>query len=96
MEKANGIDKIQKLTSFPNQNDKHIDYVIVYEEDFSSQDEQQKQTNENIRMRENFFAKLRQEQFDIHFIESIEEKKKTVYALLHCSGQFIQININIF
>ena len=86
MEAADGIDKIQKLTCFPNQNDKHIDYVIVYEEDFSLQDEQQKQPNENsTRMRENFFAKLRQEQFEIHFIESIEDKKKTIYALLHCS-----------
>jgi hypothetical protein len=86
MDAANDIDRIQKLTCFPNQNDKHIDYVVVYEEEILPQGGELKQQSENLmRMRENFFAKLRQEQFEIYFIESMEDKKKTVYALLHCS-----------
>jgi hypothetical protein len=73
----------QELTSFPNDNLKHIDYVIVYE--VHSNDNPDEKINEINKMREDFFIQLKKESIDIYTIEYEENDKKYIYALLHCS-----------
>ena len=75
---------MQSLTSFPNQNDKHIDFVLVHEKpalfDNESSIGHKKET-----ARQAFFAALKAEKFDIFDIEDKHEGKIVVYSLLHCS-----------
>ena len=74
----------QLLTSFPNRNDKHIDYVIVYdkleETDFYTLENQQKRV-----VRRAFFEKLRAENFEIYEIEHKKYNRTRVFTLLNCS-----------
>ena len=75
MEQAN----LQILTSFPNQNEKHIDYVICYKKiDESVQIDEE--SHKKGLARQAFFKKLKEEKFDIHEIVH----KKMVFVLLHC------------
>jgi hypothetical protein len=67
----------QLLTSFPNANEKLIDYVIAYEKDEHSEKKKIVQTA--------FFTKLKNDGFEIYEIEHKHEKKTHVYALLNCS-----------
>ena len=76
----------QQLTSFPNRNDKHIDYVIVYdkldENEFFTFDNQQKHV-----VRRAYFDRLRGESFDIYQIEHTKFNRTRVFTLLHCSTE---------
>lgn len=75
--------KNQLLTSFPNDNSKHIDYVIVFEKI----DEQTTDSNnqEKFLVRKAFFEKLKEENFNIYEIETESESKTLIYCLLNCS-----------
>ena len=71
----------QILTSFPNLNEKHIDYVIVYKV--------LEETIENeqcLKTREDFFKQLQKESFDIYNINAEEKDEQVVYCLLHCQA----------
>ena len=71
----------QKLTSFPNDNSKHIDYVIVYSE-VINQDESM--DSKARYYRDAFFELLKREGLEIHYLEENRSKQKRVYALIHC------------
>jgi len=72
----------QLLTSFPNQNDKLIDYVIVYEK---PGDEKEKHSERKKIVQKAFFDKLKLQGFDIYEIEDEHDEKRIVFALLNCS-----------
>ena len=72
----------QLLTSFPNQNDKLIDYVIVYEK---PGDEKEKHFERKKIVQKAFFDKLKSQGFDIYEIEDKHHEKTIVFALLNCS-----------
>ena len=75
----------QNLTSFPNQNKKHIDYVLVYEEE---NEEKKNETEENKEIiREAFLKALEGESFDIYKLEHEIDSKKIVYVLLNCNEE---------
>ena len=69
----------QFATSFPNKNEKHIDYVIAYKDN---------ENNKNVAFKEavrkEFFDKLTEENVEIEFLEFKTNKENHVYALLHC------------
>ena len=65
----------QLLTSFPNQNDKLIDFVIVYEKLDTEKNEVQKA----------FFHELKSQGFDIYQLEHMHSGKTKIFALLNCS-----------
>ncbi len=74
--------KLQILTSFPGDNTKHIDFVIVYDE--------LEETPENeltLTKQIEFFAELKKESFEIYNIDSTVNGEKCSYALLHCSTE---------
>lgn len=75
----------QILTSFPNANDKHIDYVLVYKKFPDKENSRfKKKCNEN---RQKFFERLENETIEVYNIEKKNEKDEFVYALLHCSTE---------
>lgn len=75
-------DMSQILTSFPNNNMKHIDYVIVYEEPRDRLDEQDLKI---IQKRKEFFENLKENSFELVDLEvDIGNGKKRVFSLLHC------------
>jgi hypothetical protein len=71
----------QILTSFPNSNAKHIDYVIAYKEG-NNDDPDKKAEIES--MRNAFFEALVNETIDISYIRFEKNEQIQVYALLHC------------
>lgn len=74
----------QKLTSFPNQNDKHIDYVIFYEK--LEKIEPTDIENQKIDIaRTAFFAALKSEKLEVYDIEEKHDDKINVYSLINCS-----------
>ena len=76
----------QLLTSFPNRNDKNIDYVLVYDKlevtNFDTFENKQKWT-----VRRAFFDRLRAEKIDTYVIEQNKYNKTLVFALLSCSKE---------
>lgn len=82
MAESEEIVSIQILTSLPNANDKHIDYVICYEvvdkTDISSSDLKARER------REQFFQQLKQESFEIYNIEQVKDGRTFMFCLLHC------------
>lgn len=82
MAESEEIISIQILTSLPNANDKHIDYVICYEvvdkADISCADLKARER------REQFFQQLKQESFEIYNIEQVKDGRTFMYCLLHC------------
>jgi len=75
----------QLLTSFPNDNTKHIDYVIAFEKiDENSTDSKIQEKN---LVRKSFFDKLKEENFHIYEIESVSDSKTLIYCLLNCSKE---------
>jgi hypothetical protein len=82
----NKTSKIQITTNFPNENEKRIDYVIVYK----IGDEK---SNDNFinAIRAEFFQKLRQENVEIKQIEFKNEKQNLIYAILHCPNERLMI-----
>ena len=76
------INRKQYLTSFPSQNDKHIDFVIAYKP--------MQETPENmlcLNKRYEFFNGLKKENFEIFHIESSAASNRLCYALLHCKTE---------
>ncbi len=73
----------QLLTSFPNQNNKTIDYVILYER-------LEENIDENLGKKEivqkAFFNNLASQGFEIYELEKRLEGKTIVYALLNCNS----------
>ena len=74
--------KRQILTSFPDQNEKHIDFVIVYKQLDGRPTDQ-----ECIKKRAEFFKELQKESFDIYDIDPKSTYDKFGYILLHCSTE---------
>ena len=70
----------QNLTSFPNQNNKHIDYVLFYEKEESPD-------SKKVVARQAFFAALKAEKFEIYDIEEKHDDKIMVFSLLHASNE---------
>ena len=73
----------QISTSFPGENEKKIDYVIVYEKPTSIDEAARRAEN----MRRQFFDELERETFELYFYERQTSKKTNVYVLLHCSTE---------
>ena len=70
----------QLSTSFPNQNEKNIDYVIVYKKPEESGTEQETYCNL-------FFKQIENESIELMYLddsEFFENETKFVYVLLHC------------
>lgn len=72
----------QLLTSFPNDNNKQIDNVIVYDK---LQENNDPKVLSKIMARRAFFKKLNQENVNVFEIEQTIENKTRVYSLLNCS-----------
>ena len=76
----------QNSTSFPNENEKHIDYVIVYKDN-----EKNKNVVYKEAVRNEFFQKLLEENVQIKFLEFKTENENHVYALLHCPNERLMV-----
>ena len=75
----------QCLTSLPYENDKHIDYVIVYKNYTDAELDDSKKKQRINRIRELFFQKLQKESLEIYDIPFKDEKgNSNTYALIHC------------
>ena len=72
----------QLLNSFPNQNDKTIDYVIVYEK---PEDDKDDHIQRRKIVQEAFFDKLKSQGFDVYEIEHKHYEKSMTFVLLNCS-----------
>ncbi len=72
----------QILTSFPNLNNKHIDYVIVFEVLPATPE-----NSECILKRKEFFDELCKESFEIFNLKITENDKRFIYSLLHCKTE---------
>jgi hypothetical protein len=72
----------QLLTSFPNQNEKLIDFVIAYEK--LADENGGADVNRKI-VQKAFFHKLKIEGFDIYEMEHTHKEKIKIFALLSCS-----------
>ena len=74
--------KQQILTSFPKDNEKHIDFVIVYDE------LEETPENEQCLIKQiEFFTELKKESFAIYNIGPTVNGEKRSYALLHCGTE---------
>jgi hypothetical protein len=71
----------QLHTSFPNQNSKHIDYVLTYKYNLHSS---QAEFNKNDLVRKSFIDRLRSEGLEVEFLRYKEKNNVTVFVLLHC------------
>ena len=78
--------KIQITSSFPNENEKQIDYVIVYKDN-----EKNKNVAYKMQVRDEFFQKLRQENVEVKLIEFKTKNEIHVYALIHCPNERLMI-----
>ena len=71
----------QTCTSFPNQNQKHIDYVIKYEKLLTQDPDTQLESKSYRRL---FFNLVTEEQIEIYKLRIQIEDEEHVFALLHC------------
>jgi hypothetical protein len=74
------------LTSFPDDNSKHIDYIITYKK-LNDKDDDKGRIE---KLRDQFFKKLIRESFDIYYLDlnlSRKNKSNVVFALLHCPNE---------
>jgi hypothetical protein len=71
----------QIVTSFPNQNDKHIDYVITYK---YSDNDNPTELKKNELVRKSFLDCLREQEIEIKYIQFRAKNEHIVYILLHC------------
>jgi hypothetical protein len=72
--------ELQKFCSFPNDNSKIIDYVIVYE-DFDPTDQAKVKI---LKKRNEFFNQLKIESFELYDLQNETDGKKMTFTLLHC------------
>ena len=77
----------QNLTSFPNQNNKHIDYVLVYEEEGEEEEKKSEAEESKERIREGFLKALEAESFEWFRIVHEKKGQKLVYILLNCKEE---------
>ena len=77
---------IQITTSYPNENEKQIDFVIVYKDD-----DKNKNIAYKMQVREEFFQKLRQENIEVKVIEFKTENENHTYALINCPNERLMI-----
>ena len=75
----------QLLTSFPNANEKHIDYVLVYQNLDSAPNSRFKK--KCLANRKIFFDRLQKESIEVQTIEAKSSKEDLIYALLHCDTE---------
>ena len=83
----NGHEQLQLLTSFPNDNSKHIDYVLDYK--LHDEDEFDHKKSKKEKVRQAFLKALESSAF---VIQRMEEKSKVggatqVFVLLSCSTE---------
>lgn len=71
---------LQMSSRFPNDNLKHIDYVIKYEEKEPEDHEQL----EHESYRKLFFDEIKNQSIQIYLLEVKSQGKRYIYALLHC------------
>lgn len=71
----------QICTSFPSQNDKHIDYVIKYEKNLN-EDEEAKIDKKSYRRL--FFNLIEKENIKVTKLRIQIKNEEHVFALLHC------------
>ena len=74
--------EMQKFCSFPNDNSKIIDYIIVYE-DFDG-DTTDPAKIKILKKRKEFFKQLKVESFELYDLQNEHDGKKTTFTLLHC------------
>ena len=74
----------QLLTSFPNQNNKIIDYVIVYERLEDNIDENLGKKKKIVQKA--LFDNLASQGFEIYELEQRNEGKTIVYAMINCNS----------
>lgn len=72
----------QFANTFPNQNDKPIDYVIVFEK----LDRADEKSRFIIDIRDAFFSELKKESFELYYVDYKNGSTTQTYALLHCSA----------
>ena len=92
-ELANNLKKKLKLNYFPNDQTKHIDYVIYYEDEVLDEDPKKinNRSNKKLRlkkeMRDRFLLQLKNEEgFEIYnLIKNKNEDETSNYLLLNCS-----------
>lgn len=72
----------QVLTSFPNNNDKRIDYVIYY--NYELKKTHRAEFGKIELVRKSFFDRLKEEGLEIQFIRMKEDDELHVYVLIHC------------
>lgn len=82
---TNKDDEIQILTSLPNENRKHIDYVVVHQKFNPVEACTHRHLIKSEKKRKEFFIQLMRESFEIYNIEYEIDKKIYVFSLLHCS-----------
>ena len=80
LEVANYRLRKQLAHCLPNQNNKYIDYVIIYNK--TAKDDEKSKFAEEIR--KEFFNELLRERFEIEFLDVSNGNQTQVYALLHC------------
>ena len=74
----------QILTSFPNQNSKNIDYVLVYEK-IKDKEAEDEESQRRTLARKAFFETLKLEKIDYYEIEHEHDDKTISFVLLNCS-----------
>ena len=90
MKRRQGVQEVtqQILTSFPNQNSKNIDCILVYEKlAVDAKNAEDEQSQRKTLAREAFFNVLKQERIDHYEIEHLHEDKVIVFVLLNCSTE---------
>ena len=73
----------QIRTSFPNDDAKHIDYVIKYEKHSITTDDHEHIDHESYRKL--FFEEVKKQSIEIYPLEIKSDDKRHIYALLNCS-----------
>ena len=73
---------VQACTSFPNNNKKHIDFVLTYQEKLANEDENDEK---EMSIREEFFTQLTIEKVESFEIEyENKDGVRKIMKLLHC------------
>lgn len=78
----NEVKQAQLLTTFPNDNQKRIDYVIAYKYDQKDQDDESFQKKEAVR--QEFLKLLHNETINVYTIKFRKKDDWHVYYLLNC------------